>query len=228
MCGRARQCLSSSDVIVGYKTYLSLIKHLIGEEQQVVSSGMTREVERCEKAIALAERGLRVSLVSSGDPGVYGMAGILYQLLEQKDSDIPVEVVPGITAASAAAASLGAPLMHDFACISLSDLLTPWSTILKRVEYAARGDFVIALYNPKSKKRVKHIEEVRELLLNILSPDTPVGIVRNAKRGQEEVIITNLKDFTSHTIDMFTTVIIGNSQSYVRDGKFITPRGYQL
>jgi len=228
MCDRARQCLKQSEVIIGYKTYLSLIEHIVGKDQEVISSGMTREVERCEKVLELAEQGKTVSLISSGDPGVYGMAGVMYQALHQRGVDIPIEVVPGISAANAAAASLGAPLMHDYVCISLSDLLTPWSTILKRVKCAAQGDFVIALYNPKSKQRTKHIEEVRRLLMETLEEDRPVGIVRNAKRGEEEVIISNLKDFTGCEIDMFTTVIIGNSQSYVINGKFITPRGYQL
>ncbi len=225
---RARQCITTSQVVVGYKAYIDLITDLTADDQRVISSGMTREVERCQQVINLAAAGKTVSLVSSGDPGIYGMAGILYQMLDKADADIGVEVVPGITAANAAAASLGAPLMHDFACISLSDLLTPWSTIIKRVEMAARGDFVIALYNPKSKKRVKQIEEVRQLLLTVVSPDTPVGIVRNAKREGEEVTLSNLKEFTHHEIDMFTTVIIGNSQTYVAGKQMITPRGYRV
>jgi len=228
MCESARQCIAESDAVVGYKKYIELVSDLLGEHQQVISSGMTREVERCERVIELAGEGLTVSLVSSGDPGVYGMAGILFQLLSKAQAGIPVEVVPGITAANAAAAVLGAPLMHDFACISLSDLLTPWPTILKRVELAARGDFVIVLYNPKSNKRVKHIEEVRELLLEILPANTPVGIVRNAKRHGEKAVISNLAEFTRCEIDMFTTVIVGNSQSYVENGRLITPRGYRL
>jgi len=201
---------------------------MAGANQRVISSGMTGEKKRCEKVIELALRGHTVALVSSGDPGVYGMAGIMYQLLEQTGAELPVETVPGITAANAAASSLGAPLTHDFACISLSDLLTPWHIIIKRVEMAARGDFVIVFYNPKSKKRVRQIEEVRERLLTILPAERPVGIVRNAKRGEEEVIISSLRDFTSCRLDMFSTVIIGNNQTYVQNGRLITPRGYKL
>ncbi len=228
MCPRAVQCIADSDYIIGHKTYIELIKDLVRDDQRIIPSGMTREKERCAKVIQLAQQGYKVALVSSGDPGIYGMAGIMYQMLHQEDIDIPVEVVPGITAANAAASSLGAPLMHDFACISLSDLLTPWETIIKRVEMAARGDFVIVLYNPKSKKRVRQVEEVQQLLLTFLPPERPVGIVRNAKRGQEEVTISNLQQFTSCPLDMFTTIIIGNSQSYVKNGRLITPRGYRL
>lgn len=214
--------------MVGYKKYIQLVEDLLTNEQQVHSNGMTREIERCEKVIELAADGLAVSLVSSGDPGVYGMAGILFQLLAKSGLDIPVEVVPGITAANAAAAVLGAPLMHDYATISLSDLLTPWDAIIRRVELAARGDFVIALYNPKSKKRVQQIEKVREILLAVRPAHTPVGIVRNARRQEESVQLSTIEDFTSCDIDMFTVVIIGNSHTYIENGRMVTPRGYQV
>jgi precorrin-3B C17-methyltransferase len=164
--------------------------------------------------------------VSSGDPGVYGMAGALLELSHKRKSDIEIEIVPGITAANAAAASLGSPLMHDYAVISLSDLLTDWEVIKKRVEYAAVGDFVIALYNPKSKKRVNQIIEAREIISKHRKPDTPVGIVRNAKRDGEKIIVTDLKNMLEHEIDMFTIVIIGNSNTYRFKGKMVTPRGY--
>lgn len=229
MSYRAYQAINDADVIIGYKTYVQLITKLI-DRQEVISSGMTREVERCELALKQAEQGRKVCLISSGDPGVYGMAGIMFEVIKANNSleKIGLEVVPGITAANAAAASLGAPLMHDYVVISLSDLLTPWETILKRVEMAAKGDFVIVLYNPKSKGRVKHIEFVQEVLLQFKSPDTPVGIVTNAKREGESISISTLKNFTREEINMFSVVIIGNSQTSTWEGLMITPRGYRL
>ena len=223
----ARGAIDTADTIIGYKTYVDLIKPLI-EGKEVVSNGMRREVERCETAVRLAEEGKRVALVSSGDPGIYGMAGILMEVKEQRNSGIEVEIIPGVTAVSAAAASLGAPLMHDFAIISLSDCLTDWERIKKRLNCAGDGDFVIALYNPKSSQRVTHIEEARDILLKYKKPETPVGIVRNAKRGKEEVIITNLEEMLKHPIDMLTIVIIGNNSTYIKNDKIITPRGYTV
>ncbi len=223
----AKNAIAAADTIVGYKTYIDLIKPLI-EGKTMISNGMRREVERCETAVKLAEEGREVALVSSGDPGIYGMAGILLEVKEQLKSDIAVEIIPGVTAVSAAAAILGAPLMHDFAIISLSDCLTDWDRIRKRIHCAADGDFVIALYNPKSSQRVTHIEETKEILLTYKSPDTPVGIVRNAKRGQSEVTMTKLEDMLTHKIDMLTIVIIGNSNTYIKNGKMITPRGYSV
>ncbi len=226
---RARQVLAEAQVVTGYKTYVELIRGLLtNPEQKVVVSGMTQEVDRCHEVAELAGQGLSVALVSSGDAGIYGMAGIMLEVLAQEGMDVPVEIVPGVSASAAAAACLGAPLMHDFVTVSLSDLLTPWELIRKRVRLAAEGDFVLAVYNPKSRQRVSQIEEVRQILLEFRSPDTPVGIVRNALREGQEVCISNLADFTREKIDMLTTVIIGNSQTKVLGSRIVTPRGYEL
>ncbi len=218
------EAIKSSDVIVGYKTYINLIEDLI-ETQEVSSSGMRKEVDRCAHVLELAKSGKTVSLVSSGDAGVYGMAGIM---LEMADDSIEIEVVPGITAANAAAACLGAPLMHDYAVISLSDLLTDWELIKKRLHHASEGDFVIALYNPRSKGRQTQIVEAREIMMKSKDSSTPVGIVRNAKRADQSVVVTTLEDMLNQEIDMFSMVIIGNKKSYIKDGKMVTPRGYAV
>jgi precorrin-3B C17-methyltransferase len=226
---KARRTIEEAEIVVGYKTYIELIRPLL-EGKEVLSSGMTKEVDRSRTAIDRALAGNRVVVVSSGDPGVYGMAGIVLELLEKEGltGQIDVEVVPGITSATAAAASLGAPLMHDFAVISLSDLLTPWEVIEKRLELAAAGDFVTVLYNPVSKKRTEQIKIAREIFLKHKSGSTPVGIVRNAKRAGEEVVISDLENFLSHPIDMFSVVIIGNRQTYRSDFFMLTPRGYRI
>lgn len=226
---RALEALEQSEVIVGYKTYIELLSGLLGNKE-VVSTGMTREVERCNLAIDRALEGNKVTLVSSGDPGVYGMAGLALELLEQRGAleDIDLEIVPGITSATAAAACLGAPLMHDFVVISLSDLLTPWAVIEKRLEFAARGDFVVVLYNPASKKRTEQIKTARKIMLEHKSAKTPVGIVRNAAREDEEQVITDLEHLLDHHINMFTTIIIGNSQTRLIGKYMVTPRGYRV
>lgn len=218
-----------ADIVVGYDTYLALIAELIGDKD-VFGTAMMQEIDRCQAAVDLAEQGKKVAVVSSGDPGIYGMAGLVLELAMKinKASRPPVEIIAGISAVGAAAAILGAPLMHDFAVISLSDLLTPWSLIQKRAELAATGDFVIALYNPRSTKRVQQIEIVRDILLKHRRPATPVGIVRQASRSGQQAIISDLENFTREWIDMFSIVIIGNSQTYVQDGRMITPRGYSL
>lgn len=218
------EAIKTSDVIVGYKTYINLIDDLI-ENQEVSSSGMRKEIDRCAHVLELAKQGKTVSLVSSGDAGVYGMAGIM---LEMADDSIEIEVVPGITAANAAAACLGAPLMHDYAVISLSDLLTDWELIKKRLHHASEGDFVIALYNPRSKGRQTQIVEAREIMMKSKAETTPVGIVRNAKREDQSVTVTTLEEMLTHEIDMFSMVIIGNQKSYIKDGKMVTPRGYAV
>ena len=227
MTQAAKNALEDAEIIVGYKTYISLIKDIVGEKK-LMESPMKGEMDRCKKALELAEKGERVAIVSSGDAGVYGMAGIIYEIAQKEAMNIKIEIIPGITAASAAAAVLGAPLMHDFAIISLSDLLTDWELIQKRIELAAQGDFVLCLYNPKSKKRVKHIEIAREIILKFRSSKTPVGIVKNAKREKEEAFITNLEEMLNYPIDMFTVVVIGNSNTKVLNGKMVTPRGYKL
>lgn len=214
---------------MGYITYIDLIRDFIGE-REVISTGMTREIERCRKAVEVASAGRRVAVVSSGDPGVYGMAGLVLEIMEAQGllGVIPVEIIPGITSATASAAKLGAPLMHDFAVISLSDLLTPWETIAKRLEAAARADFVIVLYNPASKKRTWQIEKAQEIFLRHKPPTTPVGIVKNAAREEETVLITDLQSLLAHPVDMLSTVIVGNRSTRQAGDFMITPRGYQV
>jgi len=227
LTGKAIEVIKESDVVIGYKTYINLIKGLlVGKE--VYSLGMKKEILRCQISLDHASDGKKVALISSGDAGVYGMAGIMLQLKEQKNSNIPVEVIPGITAASAAASILGAPLTHDFAVISLSDLLTDWDLIKKRIELAAMGDFVICFYNPKSKARSHQIEDAKEIIFKYRAASTPVGIVKNAKRKDEEVYVTDLEHMLDYPIDMVTVIVVGNSCSYAKDGFIITPRGYSI
>lgn len=214
-------------MVVGYGEYLRLIKNLLAYKL-VISSGMCQEVERAELAIQEAQNGKIVAVISSGDAGIYGMAGLVLGLLQKKSLDVAVEVIPGITAASLAAASLGAPLMNDFAVISLSDLLTPWALIERRLQSAAQGDWVIVIYNPKSNHRTRQIEQAQSICLQHRRPDTPVGIVQKAGREDEKRIISNLAEFLKEPIDMSTTVIIGNSQTIVYKEMLITPRGYQI
>ena len=224
-----------------------MIKELI-KDKEIVSTGMTQEIERCKKAVELAMSGRTVAVISGGDPGIYAMAGLVFEMLKDRNalcvmryalknknasrdthhvSRIDVEVIPGISALNACAARLGAPLMHDFASISLSDRLTPWKLIEKRLDAAAKADFVIILYNPKSKGRAEHIDRARKIILKYRKPETPVGIVKRAMREDERIIITDLKNMLEHDIDMQTTVIIGNSQTFVWDNRMITPRGYE-
>lgn len=230
---RAYQALRNCDVIVGYKAYLRLLDtDLTGDllaGKEIISSGMTQELARAGSAIEKALAGNDVCLVSSGDPGIYGMAGLILELLTRDgDSKIPLEIVPGVTAASSCASLLGAPLMNDFAVISLSDLLTDAKVIEKRVRSACRGDFVIVFYNPKSKKRIKPLQKAYEILLKYRSPQTPVGVVRNARRADEEVILVPLKKMlTVKQIDMGATVIVGNSRTFTKGNYMITPRGYE-
>jgi len=248
----AQNAIRNSDVIVGYGTYIELIKELI-KDKAIVSTGMTQEIDRCKKAVELAISGRTVSIISGGDPGIYAMAGLVFEMLKNEtkkqrsgemetkeqhrtetspihrftDSPIQVEVIPGVSALNACAARLGAPLMHDFASISLSDRLTPWEVIEKRLDAAAKSDFVIILYNPKSKGRAEHINKAREIILKYRKPETPVGIVKGAMREDEKIVIADLKNMLEHEIDMQTTVIIGNSQTFVWNNRMITPRGYE-
>jgi precorrin-3B C17-methyltransferase len=227
MTYRAEKVIKNADVIIGYSTYIKLIKDYF-PHKEFIESGMTKEVERCELVLKKAQEGKVVVLISSGDSGIYGMAGIMLEVMNKYSSSIPVEIVPGITAASSAASILGAPMMHDFAVISLSDLMTPLDQIYKRLECAAIGDFVVCLYNPKSKTRSDYINNARDILLKYRKETTPVGIVRNAGRENEESDITDLKNMPDYKIDMFTVVIIGNSSTYVENDKIITPRGYRI
>jgi precorrin-3B C17-methyltransferase len=214
-------------VVVGYKRYLDLVVDLT-DGKELISSGMTRERERCVAAIERAEQGATVALISSGDAGIYGMAGLALELAGAKEEPIPIEIVPGVTAAGAAAARLGAPLMLDFACISLSDLLVPWETIRKRLEAVASADLVTALYNPRSKKRTGQLEESAAIFKKYREGKTPVGIGTAVGTEDEQIVLSDLDHFLDLKINMRSVVVIGNQSSKVIDGWFITPRGYRL
>ena len=226
---RAKQALKESDYVIGYKTYMELVAPLI-QGKEVISTGMSEEVSRAQAAVKQAERGKTVSVISSGDAGVYGMAGLVYEVLAEqgwkRDTGIRVEIIPGISAINSCASLLGAPIMHDAFTISLSDHLTPWKLIEKRIDAAGAADFVIALYNPKSGRRTKQIEEAQRILLKYRKPETPVGLVKSAYREREEIVMTTLAEMLDHEIGMLTTVIIGNSTTFFYDGLMITPRGY--
>ncbi len=224
LTGRARAALEDCDLIVGYTAYIELIR---GDfpKKETLSTGMRREVDRCRAAVEAARTGKDVAVVCSGDSGVYGMAGLVYEVA-QEYGPIEIEVVPGITAACGGAAVLGAPLTHDFAVISLSDLLTPWEKIEARLEGAAKADFVICLYNPASHSRPDHLKRACGILLRHKGPDTVCGTVRNIGREGEAARILTLGELGDAEVDMFTTVFIGNSQTTVLNGKMVTPRGY--
>ncbi len=228
MTPAARTAIEASTIVSGYQVYLDLIGELIGDKE-TFSTGMRQETERCREALRRAGEGAVVSLVCSGDAGVYGMAGLVYELQQlEGPADVSIEIVPGISAVQGAAARLGAPLMHDFAVISLSDLLTDWALIRCRLDAAGRADFVVALYNPKSRGRTTQIGEARDILLRHRSPATPVGIVRNACRAGETMNVTSLEKMLDTEIDMFSLVIIGNSSTQIDDqGRMVTPRGYE-
>ena len=223
----AQAAIRGADVIAGYRTYVDLVQDLVRPEQEILSTSMMQEVERCRKSLELAARGKRVALLCSGDPGIYAMAGLVFEIASCMEEPAEIRVVPGVSALNACAAILGAPLMHDFACISLSDLLTPWEVIEKRLHAAGEGDFVTVLYNPKSKKRVIQIERAREIMLEYRAAETPAGIVTGATRANEEVILTTLDKMAGHEITMQSTVIVGNSSTFLWDGKMVTPRGYE-
>jgi precorrin-3B C17-methyltransferase len=225
MTPAASEALRDADVIVGYRTYLDLIPaHLEGKE--VVASQMMKEVDRCRKSLELATAGKKVALVSGGDPGIYAMAGLAFEMAREHFEDCRIEVIPGIAAVNGCASRLGAPLMHDFATVSLSDLLTPWELIEKRLEATAVADFVVAIYNPKSKRRTEQIVKARDIFLKHRDPSTPVGIVTAATRENEQVTVTTLGKMLESEIGMQSTVIIGNSQTYVWRDQIVTPRGY--
>lgn len=221
------EAIKISDVIVGYKYYFQFVEDIIKPDMLCVDTGMKKERERAEEAFRYAEDGKTVCVISSGDAGIYGMAPLVYEMKKEKQSSIEIEVLPGISAFQKAAALLGAPIGHDFCIISLSDLMTPWDRIEKRIEAAASADFVTAIYNPKSNGRYWQLYRLVELFLKERSPETPVGYVRQAGREEQEVKVITLGEFNPEEIDMFTIVIIGNSQSYVFDNNHIvTPRGY--
>ena len=227
----AQAALQGCDTVVGYHAYLDQIAGVL-TDKDLVSMELGQELERARRAVDLASGGHRVVVVSSGDAGVYGMAGPVFSVLTDRawDGIHPhVEVVPGVSAMMAAAALLGSPLMQDFCAISLSDLLTPWNTIRRRLEAAAQGDFVVALYNPRSRTRQWQLPEARRILLEHRSDETPVGIVRDAFREGQRVTVTDLRGLEDHmqAVDMVTTVVVGNSTSYIHSGYFVTPRGYE-
>ena len=220
------EAVQQADAIVGYKYYFQFIEPYVRKDCECIDTGMKRERERAEMAFMLAEEGKTVVVISSGDAGIYGMTPLIYEMKRERQSDIEVIALPGISAFQKAASLLGAPIGHDMCIISLSDLMTPWEVIERRIQAAATGDFVTAVYNPKSHGRYWQLYRLQELFLQMRSPDTPVGYVRQAGREQQEVKMTTLAQFDPEDVDMFTVIIIGNSQSYVADGKMITPRGY--
>ena len=220
------EVVQQADAIVGYKYYFQFIEPYVKKGCECIDTGMKKERERAEQAFLLAETGKTVVVISSGDAGLYGMAPLIYEMAEAKGSDISIETLPGISAFQKAASLLGAPIGHDTCIISLSDLMTPWEVIERRIKAAATGDFVTAIYNPKSHGRYWQLYRLQELFLMERSADTPVGYVRQAGRPEQQVKVTTLGAFDPEDIDMFTVVLIGNSQSYISDGKIITPRGY--
>lgn len=221
----AVQKIKESDVIVGYKPYIEYVSEFL-TDQETFSTGMTGEIERCKKAIEFAKEGKNVAIISTGDAGLYGMAGPVIELL--KDSDVEFEVVPGVSAVFSAAADLGAPLMMDTAIISLSDLLVSYEKIKKRVELAAEADFVISLYNPRSKGRPDYLNEAIQIIKKYRKGTTPVGIVRNSGRDDFSKEIATLDTIDCESVDMKTIVIIGNSTSYIHEDTIITKRGYDI
>ena len=222
-----REALQSADVVVGYQYYFQFIKPYVREDCECIDTGMKKERQRAEQAIELAEQGKTVVVISSGDAGIYGMTPLIYEMQRHHAAtDIEVSSFPGISAFQKAASLLGAPIGHDLCIISLSDLMTPWEVIERRIKAAATGDFVTAVYNPKSHGRYWQLYRLQELFLQERSAETPVGYVRQAGRDDEEMKITTLGAFDPEDIDMFTVVLIGNSQSYIADGHIITPRGY--
>ena len=225
MTVRAAKVLSECQVIVGYTVYIDLIKEEY-PDKICLSTPMRQEVQRCRMALEEAGKEQNVAVVCSGDAGIYGMAGLVYELAADY-SGVEIEVVPGITAASGGAAILGAPLMHDFAVISLSDLMTPWEKIEKRLRMAAMADFVICIYNPSSRKRADYLKKACLCMMEYKKEDTVCGIVKNIGREGECMKILSLKELSETDVDMFTTVFIGNSQTKAMNGKMVTPRGYR-
>lgn len=229
LTARARAAIAEADTVIGYVTYIRLVADLL-EGKEVIKKSMTEELDRAIEAFERARAGKKVALISSGDAGVYGMAGPTFEVLFQAgwtpDSGIDVEIIPGASALNTCAALVGAPLTHDFCAISLSDLLTPWPTIARRLDAVAHADFVVALYNPKSGRRTRQIVEARRLFLRHRRPDTPVAIVKSAYRPKQRIEFTTLEKMTECDIGMLSTVLIGNSNTFIRHGLMVTPRGY--
>ena len=225
----ALMAIAESQLVVGYSTYIKLVRHLL-EGKEIIKTGMTEEIGRARAAIERAREGATVSLISSGDAGVYGMAGLVFQVLKEmgwKRGDSPeLRLVPGMTALNSCASLVGAPLVHDSCSISLSDLLTPWSVIERRIEAAASADFVIGLYNPASGRRTGQIVDAQAIIRRHREGGTPVALVKSAYRDMEHVILTDLENFLDYEIGMLTTVIIGSSNTFMFEGYMVTPRGY--
>lgn len=226
MTPAAVEALRRADVTVGYKYYFRFVEPYLKPGARCVDTGMKRERERAEEAFRLAAEGCDVCVISSGDAGIYGMAPLIWEMCRAREARIEIEVLPGISAFQKAASLLGAPIGHDLCIISLSDLMTPWSLIERRIRAAVEGDFVTAVYNPRSAGRYWQLYRLQELFLAGRDPQTPVGYVRQAGRPEQEICLTTLAELDPERIDMFTVILIGNSQSYVCDGRFITPRGY--
>ncbi len=225
MTGLARQVLDKCDIIVGYKAYTDIVREYL-PDKEYMESAMKQEIDRCRACVDLANDGKVVALICSGDAGIYGMASPLLETAQKMGFD-DVEIIPGITAASSGAAVLGAPINHDFCVISLSDLLTPWELIEKRLRYAAKGDFSIVLYNPSSHKRADYLKKTCDIMLTEISPETVCGYVKNIGREGTEMNVCTLKELADKQVDMFTTVFIGNSNTKIINGKMVTPRGYE-
>lgn len=225
----ALKAIAESQLVVGYTTYIKLVRHLL-EGKDIVKTGMTEEIGRARAAIERARDGATVSLISSGDAGVYGMAGLVFQVLKEmgwKRGDSPeLRLIPGMTALNSCASLVGAPLVHDFCSISLSDLLTPWSVIERRIEAAASADFVIGLYNPASGRRTRQIVDAQSIIRRHRDASTPVALVKSAYRDMEQVVLTDLANFLDYEIGMLTTVLIGSSNTFMFEGYMVTPRGY--
>lgn len=220
---KAKQAIEESNIVVGYNKYIDMIKPLV-EDKELFSTGMRGEEARCRKALELSKENNTVALISTGDSGIYGMAGLILQMQEGES----VEIIPGVTASSAAGSVIGAPLMHDNCNISLSDLMTPYDLIKKRVRNAADADMIISLYNPRSKGRPHYLREAIEIIKEYRELNTPVAVVRHALRDGQEYKLFTLENFDEEVVDMFSIVIVGNSQSFIKSGKFITPRGYDV
>lgn len=226
MTVRAINAIKNAEVVTGYSLYLNLVKDLIGDKETFCTE-MRGEVERCQKAAEYALAGKNVVLISSGDAGVYGMAGLMLKVLEYHP-EVETEIIPGVSACQSGGALLGAPLVHDFAVISLSDLLTPWELIEKRLKSAAEADFVIVLYNPGSHKRADYLSRACDMLLQYKSPETVCGLVKNISREGEEHHFMTLRELRDTKVDMLTTVFVGNSHTGIINGKMVTPRGYRI
>lgn len=229
MTVRAFKAIEQCQVLVGYTVYIEQVEEL-SKDKEIVKKGMGQEIERGRIAVEKAAAGQIVGVVCSGDAGVYGMAGLILEILKDHPAreEIPCEMIPGITSAMSSSSLLGAPIVEDFCTISLSDYMTPWEKIITRVEKACEGDFTLAIYNPRSLARPDYLGKALEVIMRYRKEDTPVGIVRNGYREDQSVVLTTLKEFDPTTIDMFCTLIIGNSRTYIANGLMITPRGYKI